>query len=562
MDRHLPLRPNVPYRRRDGSRAILEENFVGELQDTETRFFFAPHSGSVFSSSETPQDIIDFYIEPAIWRTRSGLEVKVTTRDSYDYPFCYDNVTLSERGYYYRDNGETHLDLVDYVRPLATTPFEYPIRNRTKPPIYPPSRTYNPLCNMYAEMERVTLAKLKSGEYKPVPDGFKTKWGTGVHMSTQNPELLAYFPTLRHWQRRVPQQIRAGRYLRQCFPNMHDDEIRRMSALCSGGELKFYSRWQDMLKAYKQLSDDGIVSSCMSDDKWGDMHPLMVYDNSDVELAVLYIDGSPVARALYNKQNKYFPMIYGQWEKMEQALYKAGFTHSSMCGAKIRKLPRYVSIDRSEIDLDTIWEHACGNTILMPYIDHERALDRSHNCSTRVYLNGDHVVISYDNGTHDANDHSDAIMGEERCTCDHCDDAVDEDDTSWVDADEMRVCPHCFRSYVVDVFTSRRSSFTALEDTARDNFIYIEGLDRWVEDTSAANEFGYYWSEFASEYIHEDYLVWVDSEDDWYPDSEIGKTIVWDEEQSVYMLKEDYEALMAEREKEAEEDEEETQQAA
>ena len=564
MNRHLPLRPDVPYRRRDGSRAILEDTFAGGLRDTGTCYYFDPNTTNVFGATESPYDIVDFYTEPAIWRTRTGLEVKVTTRGpraSFDYPFCYGAttpysrpITLTAEGYYWLGKEPSDFDLIDYVRPLATAPFDYPIRNQTKPPIYPPSQTYNPLCNMYAEMERVTDAKIKSGDYQSVPEGFKTKWGTGVHMSTQTAGLLAYFPTLRHWQRRVPQQIRAGRYLRQYFPDMHDDEIRRMSALCSTGDLRFYAKWQDMLKVYKQLADAGIVSTCMSYDKWGAMHPLMVYDNSDVELAVLYIDGSPVARALYNKHNKHFPMTYGQWEKMEQALYRAGFTHASLCGARIRKLPRYVNINRDEIDLDTVWGQARGDAILMPYIDHERALDRSHNCSTNVYLAGDHVVINYYDGEYSADNHENASLSGAQEQCGYCWAYVDEDELRYVEDRDIHVCSHCYNHNTVRVYTSRNIYFATMEDNADQDYVYLSAPDVYVRDSDAAADWGHVWSDWAEDYLDRDDAVWVDSEDDWYPDSQIGKSIMWDGEQSVYMLKEDYEALMAEREEEAEDE--------
>lgn len=512
MDRHLPLRPNVPYRRRDGSRAILEEKNLGDLQDPETGYWFYRTSGDVFGSRESPRDIVDFYIEPAIWCTRSGLEVKVMPRDSIDYPFCFiiapDSLprTLTDEGYYWSSKEPSINDLVHYVRPIASAPFKYPVRNRTRTIIVANtlSQTYNPLTNLYAEMERVTKAKLESGEYKPVPEGFKTKWGTGVHMSTQNPGLLAYFPTLRHWQRRVPQQIRPGRYLRQYFPDMHDDDVRRMSALCSPGDLRYYTDWQDMLKVYTQLADDGIVSSCMSYDKWGAMHPLMVYDNSDVELAVLYINDKPVARALYNKHNRHFPMIYGQWEKMECALYNAGFIHDSLCGARIRKLPRYVNCSRSDIDLDTMTccERANSNTILMPYIDHKRDLDRSNSCSTNVDIEGDVIVIRYDDGQYSADNHENASLYDSRIQCEHCGDHVDEDELYYIEDGGIHICNYCFDNHTVRVYTSRSNFFNAIDDSANQfRYIYLSAPNVYVRDSEAAADWGYVWSDLADGYI-------------------------------------------------------------
>ena len=761
INNYLPLRAGVPYRRRDGSRAVLGE-CRGFLADRERGWLYAHDNPRVFISAEDDSDIVGFYIEPGVWRNRSGVAVKVETPNpndtNVDYPFAYwsdgymytitsygtymvggvptherdivdyisQNVTddfLSEGKWVTRSNNvvlvslsgaayyangaafrlgckgrvrDDYMTLHDLIRPYvegeeitakhktefmregyiadgvilkpippewqafltrwldtnvyllwgeyytdvliahSQNPFVIPydvtqmylhtryvdqigqsysvrpwhvkrniIVERGLPTVTdtgrtigyelqytelddkvvativpshfihggayhakvtpswhnPPNmshnqthQTYNPLTNMYAEMERVVDRKIYDGDYKSVPAGFKVRSGTGVHMSTQTPGLLAYFPTLRHWQRRVPQQIKPGRYLRQYFPDMHDDDVRRMAGLCSPGDLKFYSRWQDMLKVYQQLADDGVVSSCMSYDKWGEMHPLMVYDNSDVELAVLYIGDKPVARALYNKHNKHFPMTYGQWEKMEQALYRAGFTHASLCGARIRKLPRYVNINRDEIDLDTVWGQARGDAILMPYIDHERALDRSHNCSTNVYLAGDHVVISYDDGEYSADNHENASLSGAQEQCDYCGAYVDEDELRYVEDRDIHVCSHCYNHNTVRVYTSRNIYFATMEDNADQDYVYLSAPDVYVRDSDAAADWGHVWSDWAEDYLDRDDAVWVDSEDDWYPDSQIGKSIMWDGEQSVYMLKEDYEALMAEREEEAEDE--------
>jgi hypothetical protein len=411
------------------------------------------------------------------------------------------------------------------------------------------SQTYNRLTNMYAEMEREVDKKLCAGDYQPVPEGFKTKRGTGVHMSTQNPGLLAYFPTLRHWQRRVPQQIKPGRYLRQYFPDMHDDDVRRMSGLCSPGDLRYYTDWQDMLKVYRQLADDGIVSSCMSYDKWGAMHPLMVYDNSDVELAVLYINDKPVARALYNKHNRHFPMIYGQWEKMERALYNAGFIHDSLCGARIRKLPRYVNCSRSDIDLDTIWERANGNTILMPYIDHKRDLDRSSNCSTNVDIEGDVIVIRYDDGEYSADNHENASLGDPQTQCEHCDDYVDEDELYYIEDGDIHICNYCFDHRTMRVYTNQNNFFRVMGGSAnRFSYIYLSAPDVYVRDSDAAADWGYVWSDWVDDYIDEDDAVWVEDDNDWYPDNQVGKSVMWDEENGVYLTTEEYDRRMAERE--------------
>lgn len=428
--------------------------------------------------------------------------------------------------------------------------------------------TFNPLTNWQAEMEREVEGRVKNGDYTPMPDDFPNKWGTGVHISTQNANLLAYYPTFRHWQRRVPQQIKAGRYIRQYFPQYSDDEVRRYAAEIGSGELKFYSKWEDMLKAYQALDNDGIVSSCMSKDCWGLLHPLMVYDNSDVELAVLYKGDKPVARALYNKQNKHFPMVYGQWEKMEIALRNAGFIHGSLCGAKIRRLPRWLSdskiyeanITRDNLDLDNLGQFdRDADELLLPYIDHKRELDRSHNCSTSVNVYDDHIVIQY-GGRYEANNHDIAcisLSNGDRCRCEHCDNRMDEDDQYWLEADEMNVCRDCFDHNAVEVYAGRYRSFYALEGTADRNYVFVERAGRWYSEPCVASDAGYCYSEEDGEWYHEDDCVYVEELEDYVHTSEIGKTIMWDEVDGEYVTTEVYNEREAERNAEAEREQQE-----
>ena len=451
------------------------------------------------------------------------------------------------------------------LQPRFHTP-PYTLRLYNNPRISSPAEgcTYNPLTNWHAEMEREVENKEVDGDYTPMPEGFPTKWGTGVHISTQNANLLAYYPTFKHWQRRVPQQIKPGRYIRQFFPRYSDDEVRRFAAEIGTGDLKFYSDWRDMLRIYRALDIDGIVSSCMSKDSWGFMHPLMVYHKSEVGLAVLYMGDKPVARALYNKTNNHFPMIYGQWEKMAVAMRQAGFVHGSMCGAVIKRLPRRVydrkleeaGITRDNLDLDTIWDYtADSDTLLMPYIDHERELDRSHNCSTNVDVYDDHIVIRY-NGEYEANNHDGAYINltNTRCTCDHCGDHTDEDDTYWVEYDEINVCRYCWDHAVVYVRTTRNNSFTALDTSADRNHIYINRVG-YFADNEAVSDAGYCYSEADGEWYHENDCVFVEELEDYVHDSEVGKTIMWDEVVGEFVTIETYNEREAEREAEREQSE-------
>ena len=246
------------------------------------------------------------------------------------------------------------------------------------------SRSYVPL---ERALEARVRSRIRNGEFFALPKDFPTEYGTGAHLSTLDDTLIAYYPTDRHRRDRIAQRIKPGKYLKKYFPNMTDDEIRVAANTVTAGaaQLKFYSHAEDMIKAYVGLAKSGVVESCMAKElhtqAWK-MHPLWAYHESDVELATLEHNGQVVARALYNKHNKHYPMVYGQWEKMKYMLDKAGFVHGPLDGAIINRI------------------HINKKQIVCPYIDHKRALRREGAASTFVEVHDTHLRIMHESPSH------------------------------------------------------------------------------------------------------------------------------------------------------------------
>ena len=345
-----------------------------------------------------------------------------------------------------------------------------------------------------------TRLRIRDGIYYPVPSKFPVAAGTGVHLSTLDDKLLAYYPTKAHILSDKPQRIKPGRYIKKYFPHMSDDEIRQLSAHIGGFELVFYSKGEDMIDAYMELSNSGIVSSCMSKRNWYP-HPLMVYDNSDVELAVLRVNGEPVARALYNKHTREYPMVYGQWERMRVALDKAGFKHGVLDGAHINVIK-------------------VGRAYRMPYIDGHRKLDRSANNSTRVSPDnkcGTWVIDA--DGIFPANSHDLASTGRDYkfdnsvpnhdvahdCKC--CGEIVYESEGVYIEYDEVYIHESCDEGYRV---YTRHGLISCLSPH---NFVEIDGA--YFEDSDVAEEHDYRYSGWHSQWIRLDDAVWVDDANDW-----------------------------------------------
>ena len=381
----------------------------------------------------------------------------------------------------------------------------------------------------YYETKRMcelrTNDRLSNGTYFEVPRKFPKHYGTGVHMSTLDDKLLAYYPTDRHIIDDLPQRIKPGRYLKKYFPELSDDEVRVMSAQIGNTQLKYYTSGEDMRKQYLALSSSGIVSSCMSKDQWP-IHPLMVYDNSDVELAVLESNGEPIARALYNKHTREYPMVYGQWERMKVAMDKAGFKHGVLDGALINVIP-----------------YRSG--YLMPYIDGHRNLNRSVNNSTMVepdYENLKWRITA--NGVFTANAHDSATVardwtfkGVPRDTntgtyqCDDCGEMFEEHQVTWIDYEEVYVChDHDPDNYVY--VTGNRHAQSCL---STDNFIMIDG--EWYESDDAAEYHGWRYSHYEGCWFAEADVVWSSNLSDYLNMGNEGTQWVWIDD-DVWLIKE------------------------
>jgi hypothetical protein len=377
--------------------------------------------------------------------------------------------------------------------------------------------TSNSLTNLYEYVERRTSARIADGTYRPVPDDFPTKHGTGVHISTNNPELLAYYPTLEHIKRDRPQQIKPGRYLKKYFPEMSDDDIRIQASRVKPMRLEFFSNWEDMFEVYRELDRNDVVESCMSKDNWGSKHPLMVYHNSDVELAVLYDGDMPVARALYNKNTREYPMVYGQWERMKNALDNAGFVHGSLNGARINRIDRH----------GRGMENNGSDELLMPYIDGHRPLDRSEHNPTNVDVFDNWVTIN-EHGEFKANEWRTMTLAISNTRCECCGDGMCSEEGVWIEQEEITVCESCYNYNCVTVYGERRGhEFVATQEYAERNYVYIDAANQWFEDDSAALANGWIYSRWHEDYLRNDDVVYVEGMDDYVHYDQCGYVFVY-----------------------------------
>lgn len=216
-------------------------------------------------------------------------------------------------------------------------------------------------------------------------------------------------------------------------------------------------------------------------------------------------------------------MVYGQWERMKHALDAVGFEHGDLDGARINR------IDRHGLGM----ENNGSDELLMPYIDGHRELDRSHNNSTKVYVYDTYCEISQ-YGDYEANDYTHVTLALHSHKCECCGDSVSADYTTYLEHEEISVCGDCYSYNCVTIYAERRGNdFVVTEEYAQRNYTYVEPVDQWFENSSAAAINGWLYSNWHDDYLNEDDAVWVESVDDYVHYDQLGTVFVYIDEDAV-----------------------------
>jgi hypothetical protein len=209
--------------------------------------------------------------------------------------------------------------------------------------------------------------------------------------------------------------MRPGAYLTRYFSDVLTAEQIQEYALAwantfSPRELE-YARTADQIE-YVYVNGP---SSCMShgpDSFDSGIHPCRVYAGPDLELAYIRNDaGEITGRAILWPDKKVYSGMYGDYERMRDALEREGYNTGDLLGARIQRIPH-------------------GNTFIGPYID----------CAGYVDDAGDYLIIG--GGGYNARN-TNGLFGYVN-TCCRCDDPVDEDELHHDPYDGDPYCVDCY----------------------------------------------------------------------------------------------------------------------
>lgn len=291
-----------------------------------------------------------------------------------------------------------------------------------------------------------------------------------------------------------------GKYLRRHFPSLSDHEVRDAVALAAPAKFEIWTGTDKMVKAVQEGP-----ASCMKWDDDFDVHPYEVYEEQYGWGVAVRLQGPTImGRCVVHTEKKIYVRSYGRQEHdgrsqddnaLESWLDDQGYTHRC-------SWPQGVKFAKIEY----------RDSYIMPYLDgdgsDERRVDVRSGCIVRD-SSGDYVCDNT-NGE---------ITHEPACTCDHCGDTVNEDAICYVEATEERVCDHCLCNHYQYVRGTRESSHgrTSTYYVAGSDAVEIDG--EWYDENNLPD----YISELHDgSYSHEDNCIYVESEDEYYSDSDLG----------------------------------------
>lgn len=301
-----------------------------------------------------------------------------------------------------------------------------------------------------------------------------------------------------------------AKYLRRHWPSVRDDQIAKLAASFQK-QYKFLDKIEDMLAALQDCTADSCMSWSETDIAEAGGHPYQVYDPKyGWKLAVGYVDGKVVARglALDDGENKCFVRTYGK-------LASDGYTQEDQGLSGWLENQGYKYLDEWPEGIK--FAKVMGrHHYLAPYLDPGQ--NRIASYDSRKVTDGGDCWIRDDDGEYTWDNTDGRADGDEddRVSCEHCGDRVDEDDTCGVGYyNEGCVCESCINEHYTSVIGRSGDRYFVRNEAA----ITTTDGDAYDRDYLSANDIVELYN---GEYCSSSDAVWVEGAGAYWPDSEIA----------------------------------------
>ena len=338
------------------------------------------------------------------------------------------------------------------------------------------------------------------------------------HQSETDANRLAYTPNERYGEDDRQLITSIGKYLNRHF-DLPDHVIRDIVARHTSGSctFKFLNTTEGMVDAVQRGPYSCMCWRERDDVRCSDgfaRHPYEVYDPKyGWHMAVRVLGDDIVGRALCNKDGDDQPYWVRSYKKDPNGGYSYAdeFLEAWLTGQGY--------IKRGEWEEGTrLAYYPTSDEFLVPYIDGDER---------RVDVRGDCLVIDSD-GEYECDNTDGSPSGGSRECCEDCDEHYHEDDMNTVGAyEDRRVCDNCLENYRY-AYTRRGYQCYIHED----DVVWIDSQDEYY-DTEYLSD-NHIVELHNGDYEHEDNAVYIDSEDAWYASDD--DAVVYDEYNERYEL--------------------------
>ena len=258
-----------------------------------------------------------------------------------------------------------------------------------------------------------------------------------AYLSALRPGLVAYTPSEEFGVADRQLAIRPGKYLEQFAPHLtsieRDGYVARCKAIDAANVVQFAITPEEIVRVYRN-GPSSCMSHGLTEYESGDVHPVEVYGDSDLQVAYLD-DGSRIrARVVIWPKAKIYSRVYGDLT-LQHLLEAQGYSHGSLDGACVRAI------------------RLRRECYVMPYIDGiETATLRKTAQGPMFRLNADTdgtFKTQETCGTTRPND--DDADEDESSVCAHCDTQIPYNDTYCEECDNSRyTCMRCDDEFFTD----------------------------------------------------------------------------------------------------------------
>ena len=285
-----------------------------------------------------------------------------------------------------------------------------------------------------------------TGQYKRLPSDVAAKLPRNildamddhyVHVSVEDPGMIAYTPDERHGQQDRQIRTRFGRYLhKEMGKDISPELISEVGALLrnvmSPPELHIARTEEEIAMVY----DEG-PRSCMGGagrEFDHDVAPVRVYASPDCAVAYCYRGERIVARTVLNMLEHTYTTIYGDESALIPILEEAGYYEGcDLNGCRLKQI-----IHEGEY--------------IMPY------LDGATQTVSETHKDGQTWWRVEPNGNYDCTSQY-GYLEDTRVFCDWCERSHDEEHVHWTASVQATVCDSCHDHHFVYAYTGRYQEY-------------------------------------------------------------------------------------------------------